>query len=331
MSNSVIGHEWVIDQLKRAYHYQRIRHAYLFLGPDNIGKTTLARWLAQLVNCLTPRDTEPCGECRNCRLIAANGHPDLMLVESEHVGATLKIDQIRDIQHHLTLRPYEAHYKIIIIRRFHEAQPQAQDALLKTLEEPSEFGMLLLTASSGASLLSTILSRSQVFNLRPLSLHITQHALREKWQLNDFDAQKLSHLSGGRLGWAVQALQNNAELEFRDEVLGTLEKILTLNRVGRFQVAEQLSNDSRGDRANLYALLAWWQTYWRDVLLSANQSTAALTNVDRQAAIRDLARLIGPDKAHQTLEATRRSGEYLQRNANTRLCLEVLLLEYPYV
>jgi DNA polymerase-3 subunit delta' len=329
-ANVIIGHEWLLGQLQRALYYERIRHAYLFVGPEAIGKTTVARWLAMAVNCVHS-DTlaRPCGECRACRLIGANRHPDVSIIESEYIGATLKIEQMRELQRALSLHPHEARYKVVIIRRFHEAQPLAQDALLKTLEEPSEYALLLLTATSGASILPTITSRSQVYNMRPLPLETTQQALMQYWYMSEKEAHLLGHLSGGRLGWAVQGSQNRDELALRDTMINLLETVLSKGRSGRFQIAEQLASDERSGKINLLTVLELWQTYWRDMLLVVTGSQAPLTNVDHQTQIKQMASKINQPTVLKAIESTRRTADYLQKNANTRLCLEVLMLDYP--
>jgi DNA polymerase-3 subunit delta' len=247
-------------------------------------------------------------------------------VEAEKVGGTLKIDQIREVQQQLSLRPYEGRYKVAILLRLHEARGQTQDALLKTLEEPGPQAVFVLTATHTDALLSTITSRCQVLNLRPLSLQETQQALMTHWGLADDDAVILAHLSGGRLGWAVQAIQDRESLDFRDEMLRQLEQVIHSTRLGRFQIAEQLVKQ---DKTALLTMLDIWLTYWRDVLLLAAGSRAPLVNIDHEDTLTTIARAIDKDSAQQAVAATRRSADYLLKNANTRLCIEVLLLDYP--
>lgn len=321
----VVGHEWAVEQLDRAIRHGRMRHAYLITGPAQIGKTTLARAFASALNCTG--DAPPCGECRACKLIARQSHPDLTIVEAEYEGGTLKIDQVRELQQTLALRPYEARYRVAILRRFHEANPAAANALLKTLEEPSPDVVLILTAESADRLLPTIVSRCQPLHLRPLPLDTVRAALESQYGVEPEAAQTLAPLSMGRIGWAINAAQDSAHLEDRDRALDWLEAALLGGRRDRFALVEQLP----GDKPALFLLLDIWQGYWRDVLLVASGSQAPITNHDRAAGIRDLARLVGMDAAHTALDATRRTIDFLGKNANTRLTLEVLMLDYPAV
>jgi DNA polymerase-3 subunit delta' len=265
----------------------------------------------------------PCGQCRACTLTAKDVHPDVIIVESE--GGTLKIDQVRGLQQMLALRPYEARYRVAILRRFHEARPTAQDALLKTLEEPSPNTVLILTANAADGLLPTIISRCQTLHLRPLPVEAVRAALEQDWNAPPDAAQTLAQISGGRIGWAIRALQNPDEMDQRHATLDMLGAVLRGNRRERFALVDRLSLD----KPALLTLLDTWQGYWRDTLLIASGSQTPVTNYDHIDEIEQLAQRIGTDAAQKALEATRRTANYLDKNANTRLALEVLVLDFP--
>jgi DNA polymerase-3 subunit delta' len=319
----IVGHEWAVEHLDRAIQHGRVRHAYLFTGPDRIGKTTLARVFAMTLNCTG--DHPPCGQCRACTLIARDAHPDVTLVEAASMGSALKIEQVRELQQTLALRPYEARYRVAILRRFHEANPAAANALLKTLEEPSPDVVLILTANSADRLLPTIVSRCQPLNLRPLPVRTVRDALEQGWGAPGDVAQTLAQLSGGRIGWVISAIENPAELEHRDLALDLLRQALHGSRRERFALVEQLTLE----KSALLTLLDVWLGYWRDALLVASGSRAPVTNTDRAEELSHLAETTGLEGAQRALAATCRIIDYLGKNANTRLALEVLLLDYP--
>jgi DNA polymerase-3 subunit delta' len=324
----VIGHEWAIDHLEKTMAHGRARHAYLFAGPAGIGKTTLGRAFAARLNCLHENEAaRPCGECRSCVKIAANNHPDVTITEAESVGGTLKIEQVRDLMHMLSMHPYEGRYRVGILRRFHEARPQAADALLKTLEEPPSYVVLLLTAENINLLPKTILSRCQPLRLRPIPASQVEQALITRWDADPEKAELLAQLSSGRMGWAVRAMTDEEALTFRDLALDDLEHILEESRVLRFQRAETMARPRHKD--DLRETLILWQAFWRDVLLVLTESRVPPVNRDRRALINRLSRELSLEEAQTALRATRDAIDDLGKNVNTRLSVEVMLLDYP--
>src|SRR5512146_42884 len=129
MNWNMLGSEWAIQLLKSHVANQQLRHAYLITGPQGVGRRTLALRLAQAVNCRQPVSPgEPCGICSNCKRLEAMQHPDLTVVQADQEGGTLKVDQVRELQHSLALSPYEANYRIALLLRFEEAHPSAENA-----------------------------------------------------------------------------------------------------------------------------------------------------------------------------------------------------------
>ena len=322
----IVGHDWAVKSLQRAVVADTVSHAYLFTGPPGVGKTTLALKLAAALVCEHEEVTaRPCGACRACHLVGSRNHPDMHLTASEHVGANLKIDQVRDLAHRLTLTPVEGRRQVAILRRFHEATPSAANALLKTLEEPPSYVVLIVLAREADLLLPTIVSRCQHVPLRPLPARRVERALVERWDAPAEQARLLAHLSSGRLGWAVRKLEDDDALARRAARLDDLDRLIRASVVKRFAYAEKLARDPVATQETLDLWIGWW----RDVLLLASGSEAPLTNVDRQNDLRDHARRFDVSTAVTVIKALRGSLQKLQRNANKRLTLEVLMLDLP--
>lgn len=335
--NNIIGHEWAVELLQGAVQHDRVGHAYLITGPAQIGKTTLARTFAQALNCAAAAGERPCGDCRSCRLIAAGRHPDVRLVAPEVSGRgklTVKIDQIRELQSGLNLAAYEARRKVAILPRFDAATPGAANAFLKTLEEPPGDVVLLLTAADADTLLATIPSRCRVLGLRPLPTALIEKSLIGRWGVPAERAHLLAHLADGRLGWAVQAAEDPAVLAKRGQQLEHLHQALAGKRVKRFQIADKLAKQPEA----LPALLRAWLSWWRDLTLLAQANrqngngrvpSLAISNIDQQAELEPLAERWPAHAIFAGLKRTDLALWQLERNANTRLLLENLLLAYP--
>ncbi len=339
----LVGHAWVVDALARSLVADRVAHAYLFTGPHAIGKTTLARALAQALLCLA--ENRPCGECQACRKIARDRHPDVQVIEGVPIGfkpdenslppprandwerRILKIDQIRAIQHNVSLAPFEGRWQVIILRRFEEANEEAANAFLKTLEEPPRHTRLILTARDASLLLPTISSRCQIFALRPLTPAQVETALIERWGVEPAQARLLAHVSGGRLGWAVRAHANPALMESRRRHLATLNDALNEGRAERLSRAVELAKTPD----ELLEMLDLWLGWWRDVLLiqTPTGDGARVTNVDHTDALRAHAAQFSVAQVHRALKAIRETSRYLTQNINARLALQVLLLNLP--
>ncbi len=320
----VVGHAWAVLNLDRSVAEHHSAQAYLISGPAHIGKTTLARTLALALNCESKTD-RPDRLCRSCQLIQNDHHPDVQVIEPD--GSRIKIDQVRAVQHDLALSPVEGKFRVAIFNQFELATIEAQNALLKTLEEPPSYAVLIVLASDPELLLPTIVSRCQLITLRPLTVAQVRAALIDQWKVEADRANLLAHLSGGRLGWAINAATDRSIMETRSKLLDDLVQLLKSDRVARFAYAEDSTHtDGRAREA-----IEVWQTWWRDVMLAASQSTAEPINIDRATEIVAMSQQIDLDRAHAAVEACTKATWQIDRNATARQVMEVLLLDFPKI
>jgi DNA polymerase-3 subunit delta' len=318
---NVIGHDWAIELLQRQCGAGRMPQALLLAGPRNVGKSTLARYLAQYLNC--QGTDKPCGVCRSCRKVVSGNHPDVRIVDEEQ--ETIKIDLIRQLQHELALSPVEGIYRVVVLAGFERATASAANALLKTLEEPASQVVIILTTPDPGGLLPTIVSRCQIVTLRPLLLETVTHVLCDQCQIARERAEILAQLSAGRVGWALQAAIDKTFLEWRDRQLDDFRDLLQMHRAERLAYAKTLS----GDVTSLREALTLWLTIWRDLLLLKSGSSTAVMNLDWEPALQHLAQhstLLEVSGIVNRLQAALLN---LDRNVNPRLILEVLLLKLP--
>lgn len=323
----LIGHEWAVDMLKKHVIHGTTRHAYLFCGPPGLGRRTLALRFAQALNCPTPLEPGiPCGQCRDCKQIEAMQHADLTVIQAESEGGTLKVDQIRDSRKTLVLKPYMSKFRVALFLRFQEANDNAANALLKTLEEAPSYAVLILTADNPEQLLPTIVSRCEVLRLRPLSVEEVQQGLANRG-IEKGRAKLIAHISGGRFGYALRLVEDDALLDKREERLNDLLTLLPASRVEKFAYADKLSRD----KDSMRQAILFWLSYWRDVMLRTAQATTPLVNVDRNVEIEGLAGTLDLSTARKTVGNLENALEQMEKNVNPRLLAEVLLLDLPKV
>jgi DNA polymerase-3 subunit delta' len=320
----LLGHNWAVDMLRRHIASGEARHAYLFAGPGGLGRRSLALAFARALNCTNPpAPGEFCGQCRDCKQVAAMAHPDLAVVQAENEGGILKVDQVREVRRTVSLKPYQSKYRIVLFLRFHEANDNASNALLKTLEEAPAHVILLLTADNPESLLPTIVSRCEVLRLRPLPIEQVQRELESRGTGNS-QAELIAHISGGRPGYAFRLAEDKSLLEFRAQRLDDLQKLLSSSRVDKFAYAEKLAKEKDVMRQTFLV----WESFWRDVLLCTAKAGSPLANVDRAEEIASLAARLDLPAARGRVKETERALQQMERNVNARLLTEVLLLNW---
>ena len=367
----VIGHDWAVDFVRRSLAQGRNRHAYLITGPDSVGKMKLALTFAQALNCEAEAPAQrPCFVCSSCRQISEDRHPyvinaldDIRVRECKHAevasrpcgkckecretrSGRLKIDHIRPLIPRLASYPNGARCHIAIFDQFHLVQEPAQDALLKTFEEPTSYTILLILSDFPDGILDTIRSRAQIINLRPVP-HKTIKAELLRRGAEEARADLLARLCNGRVGWALRALEDETLFNRWKASLDRLRDVLAGGRLQRLKISEQMgrikyhSQDGEetvaGERVSqrvaLYNELEIWQSYWRDVLLECYGSPVKICNSDRRDDIRQLARGIDAEAALRAMQATRRAMNSIDQNnninANPRLVLDALFLDYP--
>lgn len=323
---NIIGYDWAVQQLQNAIEAGTLSHALLITGPEGAGKQTLALGLARALLCQAPEPAQrPCGSCTACRRVASGNHPDLRVVEPERAGRGVKIEQIREVEAFLALTPNESTHKIAIIPAVELMNPNAGNALLKTLEEPPAYAHLMLLASDADTLLPTIVSRSQQLPLRPLDVHTVARGLMTRWGVAETEAYRLARLSGGRMGWAVRALTDPSYLQQMETAFEQLLAVSKANLPERFEIAQTLSQDT----TLLSQTLEYWRLGWRDVLLLQTDNAAALMFLEKRAILEQLAAQLPLASTTQLLRALTTAQANLLRNANARLLMETLLLEWP--
>jgi len=332
MEWNLYGHQWAADILQKHISNDSIRHAYLFTGAPAIGRRSLAIKFAQAVNCTQPPTPgTPCGICRICKQTASLQQPDLSIVQVDEDKHEIRIEQIREVQRSLSLSPYEAKYRIALLLNFHLANPNAQNALLKTLEEAPLKVILLLTADAAENLLPTITSRCEILRLRPVAIAEMTPVLQDKWNLDAQNAKEIAHLSSGRFGLAQAYISNPEQMELIHERLMDAIELFKMNLPDRFQYIEKLTaTRNRGEtKETVQQVIQVWLLFWRDALLQKSGDSARITYTQLSTISKQISAQLSLEQINAFAKKLEETLTLLDKNINIRLLLEELMIEWP--
>ncbi len=241
--SEIIGHDRPVGILRRALTNDVLAHAYLFSGEPGIGKRMTALAFAAALNCEHRRDQDSCGTCPSCRKIASGNHPDVHVMVPD--GDEIKIDQVREAQATLSLRPFEGSRKVLIVDGAEAMNEASSNAFLKTLEEPPGESLIILGTAMPQSLLTTIRSRCQALAFQPLPRSALAQVLRERRGLSEEDAWFLAALSRGSIGRALE-MDAQEERTERQRVAALMDGLARLAPDEVLSLAEGVAKDRDG-------------------------------------------------------------------------------------
>jgi DNA polymerase-3 subunit delta' len=328
----VIGQARAVSLLQHSLAAGKMPHAYLFAGPPHIGKMTLARHVAQALNCQAA--DKPCLECASCKKIAAGNHSDVQIIgldyneEEDKERLKIRNEQIDGILHDASLPPFEGIHKVFIIDGAELMSIGAANRLLKTLEEPEAHVTFILLAAQERRLLKTIVSRCQRIELQPLSLAEAAAAL-EKNGMKPELARLLAGLSHGCPGWAINAAGDMKVLEQRNEALEQIISVTKGDFEERFAYVAKLAAGFSQNRRAVYDILDKWLDYWRDLMLIKLDGADMITNSDRREELIKTTGKYSLTQIRSFIKSIESAAAQLNQNVNARLALEVLMLEIP--
>jgi DNA polymerase-3 subunit delta' len=276
----IVGHERLRGLLARAVAHRRLPPALLFSGSSGVGKKTLALAVGRALLC-DRNDGDACDACATCARAARGLHPDLLLVEPD--GLSIKIEQVRDAVREIAGRPFEGRARAVVFDEAHLLTEQAQNALLKSLEEPPATSHVFLVSASPQALLPTIRSRCQTLRFSPLPQSRLETHLRERIGLSADEARLRAALSGGSLGAAL-AFESEAWRDLRVELLEMLEGLDRGGALGRMEGADRLA-----EMDDPVLALTALRSLLRDVA-ALRAGSPGLLNADVGARLEPLAR-----------------------------------------
>ena len=281
------------DHLVALIEAGRIPHALLFEGPEGTGKFVAARLFAMTLLCHDRQGAEPCGRCGSCLKVEAQSHADLMRLTTEE--KSIKIAQVREFERALQLRPVEGNIKFLLIEDAHRITPQAQNALLKTLEEPPGNAHIILTTARLRAILPTVVSRCQRVAFRPVPLSTIAKHLVHKHEVSEEHAQMIAALSQGSLGAAVRIASEDLEelLERRDRIAALDEQLCPSQSplaLDALELAGGLAEDRKTMLKDLELLLVWLHD---QMVIASEASNTRIANSDQGERLERMARTRG--------------------------------------
>lgn len=319
--SEIVGHEKQLETLRTALLNGRLHHAYLFIGPEGIGKRTLALGLAQAIHC-TEQESDFCGACGACRAVQTGNHADIRILDPLANKKDISIQQVRELEKALSLRSFSGRQKVAIIDPANLMNWPAQNALLKTLEEPPQGCVLILIASSAGGLLPTVRSRAFALSFAPLPKELMVSFLVSRKRKTKEQAEFLAALTMGSLG-AVSKIDKEKLIEKR---IGWMKTLVSLT-VGDYRAALNAAEALAGTREEALKFLEWAGLWYRDLLtFRVAHAQDKIVNLDMLPQIEKQSAAIEEDDLFSLLSKTSEASRLIQRNINSRMVIEDLLL-----
>jgi DNA polymerase-3 subunit delta' len=323
--SDVVGQKQITDYLQNAVISKKVAHAIILEGERFAGKEFIARIFAAALQCenRAEHSGEPCGTCHSCIQIKTGNQPDIITLTHEKPGV-IGVDDIRtQINDDIYIKPYSSAYKIYIIGEAHKMTPQAQNALLKTLEEPQSYGVILLLTTNVDLLLPTIVSRSVVLKMKPVADELVKEFLMKELEVPDYQAQICTAFARGNLGRAKNLATSEEFEQVKSEVLSLVKHIQEMD-VHEMTLAIRRITEYKLEIDDYLDFMAIW---YRDVLLfKATKDANHLIFREELAGIRQAAFRSSYEKIDKVLEALDNAKARLVANVTFELTMELLFL-----
>ncbi|MBR91786.1 MAG: hypothetical protein CL903_03195 [Dehalococcoidia bacterium] len=340
---NTFGHNKAIDFINKSVIMSKTSHAYLIIGPENVGKKTLAVDLASILNARPHKDMfdnqniiDISSSKERSRILNGN-HSDIKIIDKEFSHQTNKsssvisIDEIRQIIKDIYLKPFEGEKKIYIINQAQNMTESGYNSMLKILEEPPQDAVLILTAPSIKSLPTTIVSRCQLINLNYIQKKDIENFILRNFDIDESKSEFISRISKGKIGFAINACNDQTLIDDYFQTILKFAEILSSSIDKRFNYARDISNLYRKNKNQVYKELSMWLDFWRDLLILKNGLNEHIVNREWREMILKISNEIEIRKILDVIQEFKKSTKYLQQNGSPQLIIEVLMMKLPFV
>ena len=318
----VVGHKDILKYISSVVENNRVSHAYILNGERGSGKKMLANLFAMTLLCETG-DNEPCGKCHSCKQAESGNHPDIIRVTHEKPNS-ISVDDIRtQVNNTVDIKPYQGPYKVYIIPQADMMTPQAQNAILKTIEKPPSYAVFLLLTENAETLLPTINSRCVMLKLRNIKDTLIKKYLMENLEIPDYKADMCTAFAQGNMGRAIMLANSDHFNEIREEAVQLLKHISEMELNEIVAAVKNISVYKLEITDYLDIIMIWY----RDVLLyKATKEIDKVVFKDQLQSIKEQARKSSYEGIELILESLEKAKARLKANVNFDLVMELLFL-----
>lgn len=319
--SEIMGHEDIKEHLQMAIRGDKPFHAYIFQGEVGCGKETMAKTFAAGLQCTSEEETRPCGKCPSCKQIDSGNQPDVIWVTREL--SSIGVDDVREkINSEMAIKPFSSPYKIFIVPEAERMTEAAQNALLKTIEEPPEYGIVILLTSNMSAILPTIQSRCLTLEFRPLTTATIEKYLIDNYHVVDYRARTSAIFAQGNLGKAIRYIESEDFEEKKDQVLYLLKNVKNMSLSEMLDKIKEIGEDKDNIKDYIDLMVLWY----RDVLLfKATKNMNQLVFQSEFRAISEEANQRDYEKIEEILKAFDKAKLRLKANVNFEVAMELML------
>lgn len=317
----VIGHDTIKEYFRRAIQADKVSHSYIFEGPEGVGKKTVAVELAKILLCEEQENNTPCNKCKSCHMIDAHTHPDVIVVNKD--TKVTKIDTIRErVVKEMGIKPYQGNNKIIIVSEGDTVTVEGQNAMLKTIEEPPGYGIVILAVQNMAKLLPTIKSRCIHMRFNPLNEEQIGDYLEQRGIIG-INREIYTKFSEGSIGIVDKLVEDEAFIEQRKKSVEYLKRLNNADMMGLYEMVKELSDQ----KEIISRILDFWLLWFRDVALIKSTGSNNLYYLDYKADLLDTTSKLTYNKISKNIFAIKSAKREIEQNIYTTFVIENLLLK----
>ncbi|WP_113672987.1 ATP-binding protein [Vallitalea guaymasensis] len=321
--DEIVGHNEIINHLQSAIKTNKISHAYIIDGEKGIGKKLIANTFAKTLQC-QKKGISPCDECISCRTFDSLNNPDVIYVEQTKKTG-IGVDDIREqINQDINIKPYQHPYKIYIVDNADTMTEQAQNALLKTIEEPPSYVMILLLSNNINKFLITILSRCVVLKLKPIMPDKVMNYVIEKLKISDYRSELITSFAQGIIGKAKELASSTEFFDMRESMIKIVDIIINGDDYQLLEVSQKFEEYKDDIQDFLDLLMAWF----RDLLIVKKiNDEMYIINRDKYRTLLKQAQVLSYNRISIMIENINKAKNLLKQNANFRLVIEMMILQ----